>query len=121
MSNKLIAANANRGKVNMTKKPIGDAVSLRSKQYCPKMASNKVENVFNIAFIQVSRKFRHMYGSFLLYAQDSHDSTGPKVQNEMAGVMRSAGCAMIVLVALLIPRARQRITNAYGSCKVYTK
>ena len=66
MSNKLIAANANRGKVNIKKKPIGDAVSFRSKQYCPKMASNKVENVFNIAFIQVSRKLRHMSGSFLL-------------------------------------------------------
>ena len=40
------------------------------------------------------------------------DLMGPNVQKVKAGARRSAGCAIIVLVTFLIPRAKQRVPNA---------
>ena len=77
------------------------------------MASTNVVAVVNNAFIQVSLKLRQTSVSFFSAPQHPPDLTGPNVQKVKAGVKRSAGCVMIVLVALMMPMATQRLPNAY--------
>ena len=63
-------------------------------------------------FNHVSLKLRQILGSATSYAQHPPDVRGPNVQKLKAGVRTRAGWAMTVDVALLIPRARQRVMNA---------
>ena len=86
---------------------------MMSKPYLLITASTNVEAVVNNAFIQVSLKLRQISVCFLPTSQHPPDLMGPKVQKVRAGVKRSAGCVIIVLVALLMPMPMQMLLNAY--------